>query len=222
MLSTIKHSEFFDPSRLDQPVHIIGVGAIGSHVAEQLARLGVTSLFLYDFDQVEPANIANQMYRQHHVGKPKILATLDQLLEINPQIKAYPYPNGWDGQALKGYVFLCVDSIEIRKRIVEENQYNPMIKAMFDFRMRLTDAQHYAADWAQPKQVQSLLDTMDFTHEEATAATPVSACGTTLSILPTIRVITALGVANFINHTLNKDLKKLILIDAFSMDITSF
>ena len=221
MLSTIKHSDFFDPAELKTPVHVIGVGAIGSHVAEQLARLGVPNLFLYDFDQVEPANVANQMYRHDHIGKPKVLSCLDQLTEINPAIQVYTYPNGWQGQTLQGYVFICVDSIEVRRQIVQVNQYNPNIKAMFDFRMRLTDAQHYAASWDKPKQIQNLLDTMDFTHEEAKEATPVSACGTTLSILPTIRVITALGVANFINHTKGTDLKNLILIDAFDMSILS-
>lgn len=222
MLSTIKHSEFFDPTQLTQQVHIIGVGAIGSHIAEQLARLGVAKLFLYDFDKVEPANVANQIYRQVHVGQPKVLSITEQLKEINPDIEVYTYVNGWTGQTLRGYVFLCVDSIETRKEIVSTNEHNPNILALFDFRMRLTDAQHYAADWSKPKQISNLLSTMDFSHEEAAEATPVSACGTTLSILPTIRIITALGIANFINHTLKKALKNLVLIDAFTMDITTF
>ena len=59
------------------------------------------------------------------------------------------------------------------------------------------------------------------TQEEAEAATPVSACGSTLSVIPTIKVITSLGVANFINFVKGQPLKKMILIDAFDFEVTA-
>ena len=62
---------------------------------------------------------------------------------------------------------------------------------------------------------------MNFTQEEAEAATPVSACGSTLSVIPTIKVITSLGVANFINFVKGQPLKKMILIDAFDFEVTA-
>ena len=216
MISSIKHQDFFNPALLEDDIHIIGVGAIGSHVAEQLARLGVTHMHLYDFDVVEPANVANQMYFDYQIGQSK-LESMEQLLKmINPDIELSLYVNGYKTQNLTGYIFLCVDNIDLRRTIVEMHHYNTNIKAMFDFRMGLTDAQHYAADWADDKQICTLLDTMQFTHEEAKEATPVSACGTTLSILPTIRQITAFGVSNWINMILGKKLQKMILCDAFN------
>lgn len=218
MLTTIKHSEFFDPSEFKEQVHVIGVGAIGSHIAEMLVRLGIETLHLYDFDTVEAANVANQMYREGDIGRQKVDALAQQLLGINQDVKLYLHEAGWDNHAVRGHVFLCVDSIEVRRAIVEANQYNTNIKAMYDFRMRLTDAQHYAADWMDSKQIGNLLETMAFSHEEAKQATPVSACGTTLSVLPTIRVITAMGVANFINQAKGKPIKNMILIDAFVFD----
>jgi hypothetical protein len=62
---------------------------------------------------------------------------------------------------------------------------------------------------------------MDFTQEEADKETPVSACGTTLSVIPTIKTITALGVSNFINYVKGSKLRSTILVDAFDFDIVA-
>jgi len=63
---------------------------------------------------------------------------------------------------------------------------------------------------------------MNFSHEEATAETPVSACNVTLSVAPTIRMICSLGVANFINFVKGEELKKFIQIDAFKFVLDAF
>lgn len=217
-----KHLEFFNPMDLKATIHIIGLGAIGSHLAEHLTRLGCTNFCLYDFDTVEEKNVANQMYFAKDNGRTKLEAIREQMELINPQVKIRCYTNGYTGQALGGYVFLAVDSIELRKEIVKENLINPNILLVMDFRMRLADAQHYAADWTNEKQKQNLLATMNFSDEDADKSTPVSACGTTLSVLPTIKVITALGVSNFINFIKNQALRTTVLIDAFSFDILQF
>ena len=44
-----KSYEFFQPDMLTSRVHIIGCGAIGSTVAENLARFGITKITLYDY-----------------------------------------------------------------------------------------------------------------------------------------------------------------------------
>ena len=219
MVSTIKFKEFFDPSEFTAAVHIIGVGAIGSHIAEQLARLGIKAVNIYDFDTVEASNVSNQMYTSKDIGLPKTEAIAELMLRINPDMQIRQFGKGYTSQTLKGHVFLCVDNIDTRRRIVEEQWNNPNILAMYDFRMGLTDAQHYAADWSNEKHKQHLLATMQFSSEEAKAIQPVSVCGTSLNILPTVRMITAVGVANFINHTKDKALKQTILLDAFSPDI---
>ena len=102
------------------------------------------------------------------------------------------------------------------------NKDNPYIKAMLDFRTRLTDAQHYAADWSDMKMVDDFIKSMDFTHDEAKAETPVSACNVTLSVAPTVRMVCALGVANFINFVKGSRLKKMILVDAFGFTLDAF
>lgn len=219
-----KSLEYLDPSTVRERIHIIGCGAIGSTLAENLARFGFTKISLYDFDIVEPHNIANQMFTSADIGKSKIEAVKEMIVKINPEAakEIKVFAEGWNGQRLSGYVFLCVDNIDLRRKIATDNKYNNTIKAMFDFRMGLTDAQHYAADWIKQDMVTNFLKSMNFTHEEAKAATPVSACNITLSVCPTVRIIVACGVANFINFVKTGQIKKAVLIDAFSFEIDAF
>ena len=63
---------------------------------------------------------------------------------------------------------------------------------------------------------------MNFSHDEAKEETPVSACNVTLSVAPTVRIICAYGVANFMNFWNGKPLKKLILADAFGFVLDAF
>ena len=187
-----------------------------------LVGFGLTNLTLYDFGTVDPHNLANQIFRQKHIGMPKVDALAKMLAEINPEIILKPAKDGYSGQRLSGYVFLSVDNIELRREIATSNKDNPHIKAMFDFRTRLTDAQHYAADWSNLKMVGDFLRSMAFSHNKAVAETPVSACNVTLSVAPTVRMICALGVMNFINFVRGGELKKFVQIDTSSFVLDAF
>lgn len=224
MLDLSKSYEFFKPDAKTDRIHIIGCGSVGSTVAENLARCGVKNMTLWDFDVVEPHNIVNQMFRQKDVGRPKAEALRDLLCEIDPDLSetVQVKPDGWKGERLSGYVFLAADSMEVRRAVVEKHFDNLNVKAMFDFRTLLTGAQHFAADWMDLRMKQDLQNSMQFSDDEAAAETPVSACGITLGVAPTVRVICALGVANFMNFWNGKPLKKLILVDAYDFHITAF
>jgi len=224
MLNLAKSYDYFKPEEVAERIHIIGCGSVGSTVAELLARFGLAKLTLYDFDTVEPKNLANQLFRQEHIGMTKTDALAGMLCEINPEIKSAikVASHGYVAQKLSGYVFLCVDNIELRRDIAVANKDNPYIKVMFDFRTRLTDAQHYAAEWSNMTMVDDFINSMNFSHDEAAEETPVSACNTTLSVAPTIRIISSLGVANFVNFTKGASLKKFIQVDAFSFTLDAF
>lgn len=221
-MNLAKHMDFFDATQLGVTIHIIGLGAVGSHVACMLTRLGCQKFRLYEFDIVVPHNVANQNYMADDVMKPKLDLTVEKMKAINPEVEIEAFEKGYDNQRLFGYVFLCADSIELRRHIATDNQYNPHILAMMDFRMGLSDAQHYMACWSDEKEVAALIKSMQFTSEEAKAAQPVSACGTSMSIIPTVWTIVALGIANFINLFKGQPHKKLILIDSFQPDVTAF
>lgn len=219
-----KSYDFFQPEKETARIHIIGCGSVGSTLAENLARCGVTKMTLWDFDTVEAHNIVNQMFRQQDVGKPKVEALKDILMDVNPEIKddVELKPKGWEGKLMSGYIFLCVDNIELRRMIVEKHMDSPYVKAVFDFRTLLESAQHYAADWSDYKMKQDLLKSMQFSHEEAARETPVSACGVTLGVATTVRLICALGVNNYINFVKGNGIKKLIMIDGFHFMLDAF
>ena len=61
-------------------VGVVGVGGLGSMVAEQLARLGVDELVLVDPDEVEASNLSRLVgVYDHHVGQPKVTAVREHL-----------------------------------------------------------------------------------------------------------------------------------------------
>lgn len=219
-----KSYEYFQPDKNDSRIHIIGCGSVGSTVAENLVRCGITKITLWDFDTVEAHNIANQMFRDADIGKPKVEALADILREINPDIvkDLVLKGDGWKDEILSGYIFLCVDNIDLRREIVKAHYSSPFVKAVFDFRTRLEDAQHYAADWSDAIMKKDLLNSMNFSHDEAKAETPVSACNVELGVCPTVRIICAYGVANFMNFWNGKPLKKLILADAYNFMLDAF
>lgn len=218
-----KHFEFFNPIEVTDEIHIIGCGAIGSTIAEMLTRLGFQELNLYDFDVVSDHNITNQMYDMSQIGMAKVDALEQILTRINPDLQINKHSAGWNQMCgLRGYVFIAVDSIELRKTIVNEIKYNRDVKYVTDCRMRLTDAQCYAADWSDESEIDALIGSMNFTSEEAKAATPVSACGTTLSVTPTVRTIVSLCCSNLINFIKTRRYKRIIIMDAFAMNIIAF
>lgn len=219
-----KSYTYFQPEKINCRIHIVGCGSVGATVAENLARCGLTKFTLWDFDVVEPKNLANQIFRVKDIGKPKVEALKDILMDINPEIDAdiKLKPKGWNGEQLNGFVFLAVDNIELRREIVEMHFNNPYVRAMFDFRTRLEDAQHYAADWSDLEMKKAFLNSMAFSHDEAAEETPVSACNVTLSVCPTVRVVCALGVANFMNFWNCKPIKKMILADSFNFMVDAF
>jgi len=68
-------------------VGIAGLGGLGSSIAIALARVGVGTLILVDFDIVEPSNLNRQQYFLHQIGTPKTEALQEILVRINPCVK---------------------------------------------------------------------------------------------------------------------------------------
>ena len=221
MINIQKHMDFFAPTELEAQVHLIGCGAIGSHLAEQMARLGISNVHLWDFDTVSAHNIANQNFRDKDIGVLKAHALEEIMKEINPEIEITIHDDGWkEGARLSGWVFLAVDNIDIRREIIQNNLDNPYIKGYCDIRMGLTDSQIYFIN--TPKLIDQLLGTMNFSHDEAKENVPVSACGLSLSVIPTIKFATAMAISNWINCLKETEFYNFIMTDAFNFILDKF
>ncbi len=72
--------------RLQQAhVAVFGLGGVGGHAAEALARSGVGHLTLVDGDTVALSNLNRQLFATRAtVGSPKVDAAAERLLAINP------------------------------------------------------------------------------------------------------------------------------------------
>ena len=69
-------------------VMVLGVGGVGSHCIEALARSGVGKLTLVDGDQVALSNINRQSIAFHStVGRDKTEVMKEKIQDISPQIQ---------------------------------------------------------------------------------------------------------------------------------------
>ncbi len=87
------------PSRAwrGKKVALFGCGALGSFAAEIIARGGCASLVLVDYDTVTPGVLVRQNYRNADVGKSKVAALKERLLEVVPDLEVVPIPgNAFD------------------------------------------------------------------------------------------------------------------------------
>ena len=113
---------------------VIGVGAIGRQVAIQLASLGVGTIQLIDFDEVEHHNVTSQGFRHHEIGHFKVAATLSAIAEIDPEIQVESWCDRFRRRIQTNEaVFCCVDSIQTRSLIW--NHLNSRVKFWSDARM---------------------------------------------------------------------------------------
>ena len=112
----------FDPSDFTWPIHVIGLGGIGSALLPPLFKLGFNGdLHIWDEDAVEPHNIPAQLlYRGSDVGLKKADAVIgfaerqEAECSITPHYEFVTPETGLDGIVISG-----VDSMVSRKAIWE-------------------------------------------------------------------------------------------------------
>lgn len=80
--------------RLQQAkVLVFGLGGVGGHVCEALARCGVGHLGIVDKDVVDETNLNRQIIATHStIGQQKTSVMRERLLAINPDLQIDEYP----------------------------------------------------------------------------------------------------------------------------------
>lgn len=81
-LETLRHKQ----------VAVAGLGGVGSYTVEALARSGIGSLILVDFDEICLTNTNRQIHAlAGNYGRAKVDAMAERVKAINPEIDIKPY-----------------------------------------------------------------------------------------------------------------------------------
>ncbi|MCX6286387.1 MAG: sulfur carrier protein ThiS adenylyltransferase ThiF [Bacteroidetes bacterium] len=88
-------------------VGIAGCGGLGSNCAVALARVGIGTLILTDFDVVSESNLNRQYYFLSQVGEPKAPALKRVIHQINPSVSVIAYEIKLDPEHILRYFKDC-------------------------------------------------------------------------------------------------------------------
>jgi molybdopterin/thiamine biosynthesis adenylyltransferase len=117
---------------------IAGVGGLGGHVAEILARIGVGGLRLVDGDHFEDSNLNRQRFAEAAtLGQPKAPSVRERLAAVNPAVEITAFAEQLtleNGPRILGEADIaidCLDSLTARLALQEACRRNaiPMVSA---------------------------------------------------------------------------------------------
>ena len=113
-----RQSTLIEESLLSKKVTVIGAGAIGSHTVMMLARMGISSIEVWDYDLVSEENMNNQGYNISDIDEPKV-ECLARKVRHAMGFNILPRYERYTGGPLKGIVIAAVDSMAVRQLISE-------------------------------------------------------------------------------------------------------
>lgn len=121
-------------------VAVFGVGGVGGHAVEALARSGVGTLDLIDDDKVVISNLNRQIFAtEKTIGKPKVEVAKERILEINPEAIVHIYQTFYMPDTASqfdftqyDYVIDAIDTVTGKIALVEQAKAagTPIISSM--------------------------------------------------------------------------------------------
>ncbi len=106
-------------------VAVVGIGGVGSWVAEALARSGVGALSLIDLDHIAESNTNRQIHALgDNYGKAKVLAMAERIAAINPVCRLTPvevFVDADNAAALAAghdVVVDCIDQVSAKAALI--------------------------------------------------------------------------------------------------------
>ncbi|KFZ26401.1 MAG: tRNA threonylcarbamoyladenosine dehydratase [Candidatus Izimaplasma bacterium HR2] len=121
-------------------VLVLGIGGVGGHACETLARSGIGELIIVDKSVVDLTNVNRQIIAlSSTVGKPKVEVMKERLLDINPDLKITTYHEFYNLDTKSKILnhkldFICdaIDTVTFKIDIIKEALSNniPIISSM--------------------------------------------------------------------------------------------
>lgn len=97
-------------------VILAGLGGIGSYVAFLLSRLHPESIYVYDDDIVESANMSGQLYSSNYIGAHKAYVTADLASSFSNYYNIVSVDGRFTQDTPGGKIMICgFDNMEARK-----------------------------------------------------------------------------------------------------------
>ncbi|MDR0607512.1 MAG: ThiF family adenylyltransferase [Candidatus Peribacteria bacterium] len=196
MIDISRHKQIFNASTFDKRVDIVGVGAVGSKVALEVAKLGVKNLHIWDDDVVEAHNISNQaFYKERDIGKRKVVALSEHIQQATGLIPTVHDTKVDANTELGEVVFLLVDNMAARKEIFDGLSYTMTTEVIIEIRMGTRSGYIYTID---PNDVEQIEFWQTNWYPDKEVIQP-SACGSKLSIGATSSIISGYAVWTFMD-----------------------
>lgn len=185
-----------NPEEFNTKINIIGAGATGSWVAFSLAKMGLSNLHIYDFDEVGMHNLPNQMFGVRDIGRNKALS-IRNIIKLFTGFTVNARNEKVDGSVpLQGIVFMLTDTMKSRKDIYNRAiKNNPSIDLLIETRMDLRGGRIYVVDPKNREQTKMYEQTF-YSDDEA----EVSACGVSQTVLPSALAITSHAIWKLLNY----------------------
>ena len=105
---------------MNKTVGIIGLGALGSTIAMELARSGITKFVLIDCDKLEIENIGRHDLTLKDINKYKTDAIKEKIVDINPLAQCYSMP--WDVLDDLSFSLACLQSCDLIISTIDEEE----------------------------------------------------------------------------------------------------
>lgn len=100
----------------EKTIILAGVGGIGSYVGFLLARMKPASLFIYDNDIVEEANMSGQLYGQNDIGVAKVTALANMIRNYANYGSVFAIAERFTPECESTDIMICgFDNMEARK-----------------------------------------------------------------------------------------------------------
>lgn len=97
-------------------VVLAGVGGIGSYVGFLLARMKPTSMFIYDDDNVEEANMSGQLYGINDIGIAKVFALSNMIRDYANYNSVFAIKEKFTEETEASDIMICgFDNMSARK-----------------------------------------------------------------------------------------------------------
>ena len=185
-----------NPEEFNTKINIIGAGATGSWIAFSLAKMGLSNLHIYDFDEVGMHNLPNQMFGVRDINRNKAMS-IKNIIKLFTGFTVNAKNEKIDGTTpMQGIVFMLTDTMSSRKDIYNRAiKNNPSIDLLIETRMDLRGGRIYVIDPKDKEQTKMYEQTF-YSDDEA----EVSACGVSQTVLPSALAITSHAIWKLLNY----------------------